>query len=1416
MRSRKWGRGGRTRELVGRYLRRRSFRRRRTHLAAWSPEILEPRCVLDARLVISEIVAANEQGLQDEDGDRTDWIEIYNAGDAAADLAGWRLTDDAQDRNKWMFPAITIEPEQYLVVYASGKDRRDPTSPLHASFQLNRDGEYLGLIAADGATVVSEFSPSFPALLSDRAFGLAQGNATVPLITATAAARVFVPTTDNGGDSMGLEWTDVGFDDSLWIGATNAIGFDAGTGYEEEISADIEAQMYGTNTSAYIRIPFQLDNPYAVLAMRLRMKYDDGYVAYLNGVPLDQRNAPSELTWNAEATANHRDTQAVVFEETDLSGFVELLRQGDNVLALHAMNSSPTSDDFLMSAELDVTVPTEIESGPGRFVALPTPGGPNGTTSYVGLVAPVSVSVERGFYDQAFDVTLENATPGASLVYTTDGSAPSPENGVVIPAADPTAGPSTSVHIDRTTTLRVAAVKDDYLTSTINTQTYIMLSDVLTQDFQATLAAGFPDAWGRTEPDYGMDPDVIGPNDQFDGEFANQIIDALKAAPSVSVVMDMDDLFGPEGIYVNSTRSGPDWERPTSFEFIDPNGGSVQANAGIRIQGDNVRNFANSKKQSLRFEFRGDYGPTKLRYPVFGDAAADSFDTLILRGGYNDAWVHTPTTTQYIRDQWWRTTLLEMGQPQVHGRFVHVFLNGFYWGVYNMVERPNASFSATYSGGDKDDWDALNTGVVRDGTRDAWADLLRLARDVDDQDPVNSNTAYLRLLGKEADGSRSQAFETLLDVDNYIDYLIVNFYGGNTDWPGRNYYVGRLRGPESTGFKFYAWDTEKILDHGEGSDLNTNRLNQTDGVMAPFRYLRNNEDFRLLFADHVHRHFFNEGTLYVNPDSPEWNPDQPQNNRPAERYDRLAKQIEMPLIGESARWGDTHSTSTRNDNRIFTPRDWRTMRDRLFERYFPKRSDIVLKQFVAAGLYPDLASPVFNQQGGEIAKGFQLIVNAPGDVYYTLDGSDPRQSVLDSGTAAGEMSTSAIKADGPITLNDGAIVRARTFVDGQWSALNEATFTLGVPTLRVSELMYHPRDPEIAGAFPADDYEFVELVNVSEQDPVDLTGVAFTDGIEFEFPAMSLAPGARIVVARNVNAFVQRYGADIPLAGQYGGTADDFVLSNAGETLRLEDRWGGVIQEFSYDDAWLPATDGDGYSLTIVDPAANLGQWDLASNWRASLAIDGTPGTDDTVDFNGDGALNEVDINTFCGGLRAHDQQFDLTGDGTVDQRDLDQLVSELIGTSFGDANLDGVFNSNDLVIVLQLAEYEDGIVGNSNWGEGDWNCDGDADTQDIVMAFIGGGYSAAATAVTATRTTSAELSAELVGPALRRTTQLHHRASQGPAASKTPRTQEVQRRAWRRTAGELVRCPRPCVRRSAVPMARCAALTHWPISTET
>src|ERR1051325_9297442 len=121
---------------------------------------------------ISEFMAVNNSNLADEDGGFSDLIEIHNSGAMPVDLNGWFLTDKLSQLTEWRFPATNLPPNGYLVVFASGKDRRVPGAPLHTSFQLKSSGEYLGLVRPDGVSVVSEFSPQFPAQVSGVSYGL--------------------------------------------------------------------------------------------------------------------------------------------------------------------------------------------------------------------------------------------------------------------------------------------------------------------------------------------------------------------------------------------------------------------------------------------------------------------------------------------------------------------------------------------------------------------------------------------------------------------------------------------------------------------------------------------------------------------------------------------------------------------------------------------------------------------------------------------------------------------------------------------------------------------------------------------------------------------------------------------------------------------------------------------------------------------------------------------------------------------------------------------------------------------------------------------------------------------------------------------------------------------------------------------
>ena len=174
-------------------------------------------------------------------------------------------------------------------------------------------------------------------------------------------------------------------------------------------------------------------------------------------------------------------------------------------------------------------------------------------------------------------------------------------------------------------------------------------------------------------------------------------------------------------------------------------------------------------------------------------------------------------------------------------------------------------------------------------------------------------------------------------------------------------------------------------------------------------------------------------------------------------------------------------------------------------------------------------------------------------------------------------------------------------------------------TLAISEVMYHPAassSTELEAGFQdQDDFEFIELVNLSETQTIDLTGLKFVDGINYEFPGnATLAPGARALVTGREDAFLERYGAGYQLLGSYQD-GEDNKLANDGERLVLNDAAGNPIADFSWDQdyPWPSSADGEGYSLVLMMPGRN--DPSSPNSWRTSALLAGNPGTTDTIDL---------------------------------------------------------------------------------------------------------------------------------------------------------------------------------------------------------
>lgn len=1499
-------------------------------------EPLEDRSLLAANPLISEFLAVNRSGLQDEDGAYSDWIELHNPTDASIDLQGWSVTDDQDVPKKWTFPGITLPPRAYRVVFASGKDRREPTGSLHTNFQLSAEGEYLALVSPQGA-VVQDFGKSYPAQRADISYGATAAMVRTPLRSADEELRAIVPTDDRYGNA----WVRPDFNDDHWLRGPRGVGYDLDGLDASEIGIDVRSTLFGQNPSALVRVPFQVDPARLASLDELTMplKYDDGFAAWLNGQPLTSRNAPGGglsppqglvayypfddsaqdtaglFTQNSGATANdlslasgtaprwvpgrvgqalalnaqandvtrltapaqadldlggqftleawiyptqlnawnrlllewdgsgknsvffslrngsqlsvfHVDAKgvqqnvdsppgtvglgsdlgwqhvAVVADGSQLHlyhngrevsagtrgtdpvptpvaysgttkalnaglglgdaaavakpsdafrGYLDevavwkvpltaeqvashytaedagyglarkegaqglawnsaairerpedddgtdsdlfditaarsMLKPGANLLAIQGLNVRSDDRDFLIAPLLQAGR-WELQPDQTGYLEAATPAAVNGIALQQ-VTEVVGFSAVRGYYDQPLQLQLTTAVPELQIRYTLDGSVPTDKNGLIYSGA---------IRVDRTSTVRAAAFRPGFRPGPVTAHTYVFLDQVLTQKNQAPAGSHW---------DTEMDPEVVNQANQ-----TYSVREGLVSLPTLSISMAGSDLFGRDGIYTNSEQRGERWVRSGAVELFYPKeytgyrvGEGFETTAGVRIAGIFSR-LTSNPKHSLRLSFRSEFGPSKLDFPLFEGSPVTRFDNLVVLNGHNQSWATGIANALYLRDQVSRDLQgLQPDSVRTHGTYVNLYLNGLYWGQYNLTERPDDSFASENFGGEKEDYDVLK-GVrfgetpqaqLVSGTRDAWAALFALAAK-DLTVPANY-----------------RALEQYVDIDQLIDYNIGILYTGDRDGPTgivagqttpKNFYALRHRSPDGR-FRFFNWDAEFTFEE-LATDVSERRGSENPGLLHA--RLRTNAEYRLRFADRVQKWFFEAARL-----SP---------TKVAEQFRARAQQIDRSIVAESARWGDS------KQSRPFTRDvDWTRELDRVLTRIVPGRSDLVVQQFRADGLFPDVIAPQYQVQGKPLHEGAlpydeAIGVSAPtGSIYYTLDGTDPRAS----DEAVASVAPGALLYTQPIRLLRSVQIKARVLSDGIWSPLSEANFNVAVPGLQVTEIMYHPQPPGEGTPFTSNDFEFLELANLGSH-PIHLKTLAFRNGIEFDFQSStiaSLGPGEYLVLASDRAAYLARYGSDTRLAGEYTGQ-----LSNGGDRLGLFDRWGDAIRDFRYADDWYPETDGVGYSLTRVRPANATDDLGLAGSWRPSVLPGGSPAAADPIpgDWDGDGRLLAIDVDLLSGRVRAarYEAAYDVNRDRRLNEADHRHWVTALAMVSYGDANLDGRFDSRDLVQIFQQGEYEDLLPLNSGWAAGDWDGDGDFTTRDLVRAFQDGGYRA-------------------------------------------------------------------------------------------
>ena len=646
--------------------------------------------VLGQIIQINEIVSSNASIIYDEDGDTPDWIELYNPSNQAVNLDGFGITDDPGDLSMWIFPSIVIEPNGFLVIFASDKNRKDLVAQWDAVINWGDSWSYW---------------PGTSAPVSN--------------------------------------WDDPGTDISDW--STGPSGF----GYGDNDDNTYIPQII----SVFVRKTFQIDDAEIISKALFHIDYDDGYIAYLNGQEFSRRNmgAPNtQVSYNETTTGLHEaEIYSGGFPEKitiDLNNFP--LVSGDNTLAIEVHNYNTNSSDlscipfltlgynveqddvqephpsmllpnsylhtnfkisssgedlilsdqeenvldsiFTGTMETDMSFGRYFESGSWVLFAEPTPGSSNSTSSYAGALSPIEFSMTSGFYNQG-QISVELSTPdeSAAIYFTTDGTTPTMDD---LPYGY-------SIPLTSTTVIRARAFLNGWLPSETESKTYIFGEDE---------AEGLPVVFLSTDPSTFFDEDtgmyVMGPNASWDFPY-----------------------FG--------ANFWEDWERPIHFEILETDGSGYAANAGVKIFGGWSRGFP---QKSLAIYARNYYGPSEFGYILFPNTAVESYEAFVLRNSGND-WESTMLRDGFI------TSLAndldidhQQYRPAVH------YLNGEFWGIQNIREKVNEHFLASNHSISADNIDLLEMEGVNEwniihGTNTDYINLIDYLENQDMNDTLVQN-----------------------------------------------------------------------------------------------------------------------------------------------------------------------------------------------------------------------------------------------------------------------------------------------------------------------------------------------------------------------------------------------------------------------------------------------------------------------------------------------------------------------------------------------------------------------------------------------------------------------------------------------------------------------------------------------------
>jgi hypothetical protein len=1351
---------------------------------------------------ISEFSAFNESGLSDEDGSHVDWVELINLGSKTVNLKDWSLTDDAQSLRKWTFPFVSIAPGSYLVVFASGKDRRDPDAPLHTNFKLSAEGEFLALVNLDQEIVANAFSPTYPQQFRDTSYGFGLEQSSLVLVPTDASGKIHIPSDGN----QGLNWTTPEFQDGVWQTVENGVGYETGeedpsegsyaeriiatepalywrlnestglladnlgtvansgqgryqgnlvlgeagprspeftdfetnnqaplfdginsfiegpsrllndraaftmagwvlptsdqsnrtglwgqndaiefgfinnstlqlwtpagsvnvaygstvnewhhivavgTGtilqiykdgqlaaesssnggnygsstftfnaggggifdasgnlfeglmdeisvwtralsaqdiagllkgkvavdFDPHIKTDITKLMHGVNSSAYIRYPFELEDPSTINRLLLRVRYDDGFVAWLNGFEATSIHAPEEIKWNASATQRHPDSQAIQWQELDITTSLNALSLGRNILAIQGLNIDSNNSDFLMHVEL-VAIRHGATSASPRFFTEPSPGEPNGIgrEDMGPLLRNVNHSPNRPNDNEPLKITAQVESTFSELTSVTLHYRVQFGSEISIDMLD--LGDNGD-----------AQSNDNIWTAMIPAQAATS-GELIRYYITAINGNGNQSRW----PFY---PDPID-SEAYNG---TTVLDS-----SIQTTLPVVQLFVEN---VSAADSGSGTRAAVYYD------GELYDNVHMSVHGQSSRGFP---KKSYNLDFTSDH-----RFKYKSDQRRVKDIRLMTNWGDKSR----------IRNALAYEMIEQSGSIGHFSFQVRVQRNSEFFSIADFME-------------DGDDRWLERIGRDPNGALYKMYNNLGGAGGNEKKTRRWENTSDLQALVSTLNPNRSldqriQDAWDMIDLPQTISYCVALALCSSQDHGHKNYYV--YRDSDGSGeWALLPWDVDLSWGRNwlDSRGYFTDTLfqnNELDFYNASQQGKPSNRFYNLIFEAPQFREMVLRRLRTVM-DTVLQAPGTAKEELIIEKRIReMLRAMDPAGIAPSdadldyQRWG---SWGNRNE--------MREEAERIMSTHLPGRRTFLFQENPRIGRDAIPSSQLsdatvqfgaieFNPSSGNQDEEYVELINSNAHAIdltnWKLEGAV--RHTFRPGTVIPKNQSLYVSPNVAAfrSRNQGPMSGQGLFVQGNYSGqLNARGETIqltssnqevkairtfeGNPSqaqlqLRVTEIYYHP-DSVTGLDHAAADYEFIELQNIGTT-PLSLQGISLSKGIQFEFSNNQetiLQPDAFLVIVRNQSAFEARYGNSSNIAGEFTG-----ALNNQGETLVLEDANGEKILEFDYDNSWHPITEGLGFSLRIKDAMAPWNHWNEPTSWQPSTQPGGSPG----------------------------------------------------------------------------------------------------------------------------------------------------------------------------------------------------------------